>query len=199
MPERGMSRTLVSLARRRGRLPALVAALGIAVVLVLIRFVNELVAWMALSTVMASQPVPQGDGSGLYELQTTTGFDAGRVLDYLPHALPFALGVFLGLWLIAPLADELTLPFVFTRAALATAAGAILVIITQVVIAVIVAVDDGVVDGRGFVQDATLGALTGVGSFINYLIPVLFASVLLWLWLRAHPRDYAVSGLIDEV
>lgn len=171
-----MSRTLVSLARRRGRLPALVAALGIAVVLVLGRTLNELVVWIA-----------------------GPDFDPSRVIDYLPEALPFALGVFLGLWLIAPLADELTLPFVFTRGALATAAGAILVIVAGLVIAVVAAVDEGTFDGRGFVRDATLAALSGLSSFVNYLIPVLFASVLLWLWLRAHPRDYAVSGLIDEV
>ena len=171
-----MSRTLVSLARRRGRLPALVAALGIAVVLVVGRVLNELVTYLAGS-----------------------GFRAATVVDYLPEALPFALGVFLGLWLIAPLADELTLPFVFTRAALATAAGAILVILARIVIAVTSAVDEGGFDGPGFVRDATHGALAGLSSFVNYLIPVLFASVLLWLWLRAHPRDYAVSGLIDEV
>jgi len=176
MTDGRMSRTLVSLARRRGRLPALVAALGIALVLVIGRLLNELVAYLGGS-----------------------GFHAAAVVDYLPEALPFALGVFLGLWLIAPLADELTLPFVFTRAALATAAGGILVIVARIVIAVTAAVDEGSFDGAAFVRDATLGALAGVSSVVNYLIPVLFASVLLWLWLRAHPRDYAVSGLIDEV
>ena len=194
-----MSRTLVSLARRRGRLPALVAALCIAAVLMLVRLVNELVAWMAASAVAASQPVSLGAGDGLYELQPTAGFDASRLLDYLPQALPFALGVFLGLWLIAPLADELTLPFVFTRGALATAAGAVLVVVAQVVIALVVAVEEGVLNGQGFVRDVSLGALAGLSSFVNYLLIVLFASVLLWLWLRAHPRDYAVSGLIDEL
>lgn len=171
-----MSRTLVSLARRRGRLPALVAAVAIAAVLLLGRTLNELVAWMA-----------------------GPDFEAARVLDYLPEALPFALGVFLGLWLIAPLADELTLPFVFTRGGLATAAGAILVIIAQVIIALVSALGGDDFDSAQLARDVILGALTGVASFINYLILVLFASVLLWLWLRAHPRDYAVSGLIDEV
>lgn len=193
-----MSRTLVSLARRRGRLPALVAALAIAVVLVALRTLNELLSWAAISAL-----TPQASGAattnGLYELETTSGFSVDRVVDYLPEALPFALGVFLGLWLIAPLADELTLPFVFTRGGLATAAGAVLVILAQLVLAVVAAVVGGSFDGGGFVRDATLAALTGGSSFVNYLIPVLFASVLLWLWLRAHPRDYAVSGLIDEV
>lgn len=189
-----MSRTLVSLARRRGRLPALVAALGIAVLLVALRTANELLSWLAASTVasvQATAPV------GLYELEAQPRFDWARVVDYLPQALPFALGVFLGLWLIAPLADELTLPFVFTRGALATAAGAILVVLAQIVISVADAMrGEGF---GGFARDATLGALTGAASFVNYLVLVLFSSVLLWLWLRAHPRDYAVSGLIDEV
>lgn len=174
-----MSRTIVSLARRRGRLPALVAALGVAAVLVLVRTLNELVSFAA-----------QGGDDG---------FDGNQIADYLPLALPFALGVFLGLWLIAPLADELTLPFVFTRGALATAAGAILVIVAHLVIAVVAAVSPGPFDGRALADDAVLSVLTGVSSFVNHLVLVLFASVLLWLWLRAHPRDYAVSGLIDEV
>jgi hypothetical protein len=180
MTDGRMSRTLVSLARRRGRLPALVAALGIAVALIAQRVLNLLLI-----------------------LPLSSGFSPSDVVDYLSQALPFALGVFLGLWLIAPLADELTLPFVFTRGGLATAAGAILVIVAQLVIAAIAALEDGYgggfFDGAGFVQDATIAALTGASSFVNYLVPVLFASVLLWLWLRAHPRDYAVSGLIDEV
>lgn len=191
-----MSRTLVSLARRRGRLPALVAALGIALLLVALRTVNELLSWVAVSTVA---PVQATAPVGVYELGTQSGFDWARVVDYLPQALPFALGVFLGLWLIAPLADELTLPFVFTRGALATAAGAILVILAEFVIAVVDAIGGGGFGGAAFARDAALAALTGVSGFVNYLIPVLFASVLLWLWLRAHPRDYAVSGLIDEV
>lgn len=177
-----MSRTLVSLARRRGRLPALVAALGIAATLLLLRLVNEVITWSA--------------GSVLHP--ETAGPDLESLIDYLPEVLPFALGVFLGLWLIAPLADELTLPFVFTRGGLATAAGAILVIVSMLVVAAVDSVGRGF-DGGAFARDAALGALTGAASFVNYLIPVLFASVLLWLWLRAHPRDYAVSGLIDEV
>ena len=171
MTDGRMSRTLVSLARRRGRLPALVAALGVAAVLLAQRVLTLLLVLPLLS-----------------------GFSPSDIVDYLSQALPFALGVFLGLWLIAPLADELTLPFVFTRGALATAAGAILVIIAQLVIALVAALDGG--DLR---RDALLSLVTGASAFVSHLILVLFASVLLWLWLRAHPRDYAVSGLIDEV
>jgi hypothetical protein len=171
MTDGRMSRTLVSLARRRGRLPALVAALGIAAVLLAQRALTLLLVLPLLS-----------------------GFSPSDIVDYLLQALPFALGVFLGLWLIAPLADELTLPFVFTRGALATAAGAILVIIAQLVIALVAALDGG--DLR---RDALLSLVAGASAFVSHLILVLFASVLLWLWLRAHPRDYAVSGLIDEV
>ena len=167
-----MSRTLVSLARRRGRLPALVAALGVAAALVVMRLLNS---------VLAAEPL--GDA----------------VVEFLPVALPFALGVFLGLWRIAPLAGELTMPFVFTRGGLATAAGAILVILAHLVITAVEALDGGGLDARELAQGAVADVLAGAGSFVNFLIPVLFASVLLWLWLREHPRDYAVSGLIDEV
>lgn len=174
-----MSRTLLSLARRRGRLPALVAALGIAAVLLIGRALTELLSFAAKG------------GSD--------GFDGSQIATYLPHSLPFALGVFLALWLIAPLADELTLPFVFTRGALATAAGAILVIVAEFVIAVVAAVSPGPFDGRALANDTLLALLAGASAFVSHLILVLFASMLLWLWLRAHPRDYAVSGLIDEV
>ena len=183
MTDGRMSRTLVSLARRRGRLPALVASLGIAATLILIRALNELISLAAASSI----PSARGD------------LALGRIVDFLPQALPFALGVFLGLWLIAPLAGELTLPFVFTRGALATAAGSVLVILGQLVIATVIAIDERVFDGADLLRQAALAALTGASSLVNFLIPVLFASVLLWLWLREHPRDYAVSGLIDEV
>ena len=194
MTDGRMSRTLVSLARRRGRLPALVAALGVAAVLLVVATLHEIVSWAGYSVPYFDD----GATSGLYELQGLAvqgpSLQLGNVLDQLPLVLPFALGVFLGLWLIAPLADELTLPFVFTRGALATAAGAILVIIAQLVIALVAALDGG--DLR---RDALLSLVTGASAFVSHLILVLFASVLLWLWLRAHPRDYAVSGLIDEV
>lgn len=189
MTDGRMSRTLVSLARRRGRLPALVAALGVAAVLLVVTTLHQVISW-GVSTVFYGG---SGLTSELYELESTS-LRLDYVVDSLPQVLPFALGLFLGLWLIAPLADELTLPFVFTRGALATAAGAILVIVAQLVIAVVAALDGG-----DLATDALLALLTGAASFVSYLVYVLFASVLLWLWLRAHPRDYAVSGLIDEV
>lgn len=195
MTDGRMSRTLVSLARRRGRLPALVAALGVAAVLLVVATLHEIVSWAGRSALYSWADSSPSGTSGLYELEVQgPSLQLENVLDQLPVVLPFALGVFLGLWLIAPLADELTLPFVFTRGALATAAGAILVIIAQLVIALVAALDGG--DLR---RDALLSLITGASAFVSHLILVLFASVLLWLWLRAHPRDYAVSGLIDEV
>ena len=111
----------------------------------------------------------------------------------------------LALWLIAPLAGELTLRFVLTRGALAAAAGSVLVILVGVVVALLEGVGSAVQSGIGGgalpgVLDRSILALsTGVGAFVIEIVAVLFASVLLWLWLREHPRSYEVSGLIDEV
>ena len=200
-----MAQSLTRLARRRGRLPALVAALAIALYL-LVKSALGLVLSFFTGSALYSQQLTDGDFGLSYPALDLSEL----VVPALHQVLPFVVGVFIGLWLIAPLADELTLRFVLTRGALAAAAGAVLVILVGIVVALVYAVarvdqfgeprpSSQLFDGPGFVQNLVLALSSGVGMFVVEIVAVLFASVLLWLWLREHPRDYSVSGLIDEL
>ena len=186
-----MTQTMLQLARRKGRLPALVTSLAIAVYLVVKSVLQLLLNWAIGSGFVAIDPRVAGESYGLY---------LGQIPQQaLVTVLPFCLGVFLGLWLIAPLAEQLTLAFVLTRGALAAAAGGILVLVVNFFVSLFGAMSPGRFDLDGFLRGAVNAVSSGAGMFIAEVIAVLFASVLLWLWLKEHPREYTVSGLIDEV
>lgn len=186
-----MSQTLVQLARRKGRLPALVTSLAIAVYLV-VKSVLQLLLWWFVSLGLTTVNPPIG-------LVANDLYFGAIPNEVLVTVLPFCLGVFLGLWLIAPLAEQLTLAFVLTRGALAAAAGGILVLVVNFFVALFGAISPMRFDLPGFLQGALNAVSSGAGMFLAEVIAVLFASVLLWLWLKEHPREYTVSGLIDEV
>ena len=192
MTEQRMSARLTTLARKRGRLPALVTAALVAALILVQSFLASLVGWVInLLYVWAS--------FGVAAFDEFIGWEPSQIVEpFLSVTLPFAIGVFVSLWLIAPLAEQLTLPFVFTRGLLASAAGALLVFVVSLVISVVTQIGYGF-DIRGFGHAVIMDIGTTANVFIFTTPIVLFAAVLLWLWLRAHPREYEVSGLIDEV
>jgi hypothetical protein len=191
MAEQRMSAQLTRLAKKRGRLPALVAALGLALLLLLQSLLTSLSAWI---------------GGALYARVSfgAESFELGQwqvnyfIDPVLKSTLPFALGVFISLWLIAPLAAELTLRFVLTRALLAATAGALLVTLVSVVVDFVSMLKFGF-DVRGLAHSGILAISQGVNAFIYTTPVVMFAGVLLWFWLKEHPREYEVTGLIDEL
>lgn len=178
MPEQRMSAQLTRLAKKRGRLPALVAALALAVLLALQQFFGAVVSVVF----------------GSFEFQPTPD-------QLLVFILPVSLGVFLSLWVVAPISHELTVRFVLTRAGLASAAGALVLILFQTVYGLLQAFVPGsrIVDFELFGHNTLVAVVAGASTFIFYTPVVMLAGVLLWLWLRDHPRDYEVAGLIDEV
>ena len=194
-----MSATITRLATKRGRVPALVTAVGVLVVLLAQAVLGSLVGYMQY----LGYSIGQQGNPGPY------GFSPS-VETILRYILPFALGVFLSLWVVAPVSHELTLPFVLTRAGLASLAGALLVIIVNALFALFGAISatghlfgnsfpTPGFDGNYFGQNLLGSLASGLNSFISDTPLVLLAGVLLWLWLREHPREYAVSGLIDEI
>jgi hypothetical protein len=78
----------------------------------------------------------------------------GAVVGIYAVHLPFALGVFASLWLIAPVAAELRLAHVVTRSVLAAGIGASLIVIVQTI--------------RG-----SIGALSVVGPWFGHAFPEL--------------------------
>lgn len=192
MTEQRMSATLTKLARTRGRLPALVTAALIAALILVQSILGTLAGWA---------------GSFFYQLASfgSAGFSDvvgpqfTQVVDQFARVtLPFALGVFVSLWLIAPLAGQLSLRFVITRGLLASAAGAVLVFVVSLFVDVVTMIRY-VFDIRGFAHSGVIAVGTAVDVLIYTTPIVVLGAVLLWLWLRDHPREYEVSGLIDEV
>jgi len=204
MPEQRMSAQITKLAKKRGRLPALVTALGVAVLLVVQQLLDSLVNWLLASGVAALDDSPD---SGFSNVSITYEFDPRTDLLFL-YVLPMVLGVFLALWLLAPISHELDLRFTLTRAALASAAGSLLILLVGTVVALLtflgvdingVQVIDGGMNGTLLAQGCLLALAHAAQAFIFKTPVVMLAGVLLWLWLREHPREYDVSGLIDEV
>lgn len=126
----------------------------------------------------------------------------------LVRAIPFGIGFFLSLWLVAPIAEELRVPHVITRAILATGIGST---VTFVVMAVLAIVDSfsptGSVFGNSFpfpgfdggsaavrVLDALAGAIT---LFVLRLPLGALAGILLWIWRKDHPPKRPLEGIID--
>jgi hypothetical protein len=135
------------------------------------------------------------------------GFPFGQVLLL---TLPFAVGFFVSLWIIAPIAEELRLPHVVTRAILATGIASTLVFIALAIVGVLSAFSwDGAIFGQSFPTTrfdgggavGALGrALTSAAlAFVSTLPLGVLAGVLLWIWRKDHPPRHPLSGLIDEV
>lgn len=130
------------------------------------------------------------------------------ILQVLLLAVPFAAGFFVSLWIIAPIAEELRLPHVVTRAILATGVASTVVFIVFAVVNVVGAVSfDGYLFGQSFptvrfdsVPNALGRALvTAAATFVSSLPLGVLAGVLLWIWRKDHPPRHPLSGLIDEV
>ena len=102
-------------------------------------------------------------------------------------AVPFAFGFFASLWIIAPIAEELRLPHVVTRAILATGVASTLVFVV-LAIAGIVATLAFLDELPGNIPGALASALTGAAlTFVSTLPLGVLAGVLLWFWRKEHP------------
>jgi len=184
--------------RRRGALPAFLTALGTGLFLTVQSLLGALVSLIGV----------QQATNGLYELDYTSVAIQGALVSLLVTALPFVFGMFVSLWILAPIADELALRFVIARGILAGVIGSLLVFITSIVLVLV-----GVFDASGSFITATfpwpsvesgladlLMSLSMALSYLVHLLPVvILAAVLLWHWLRTHDREHSVSGILDEV
>lgn len=191
-------RRFASLFGRRGVLAAAAAALIVLGTRVVLQLLTTAVdAGLALTQSNSSQVLSQ-----LFPY-----YAWGLVLGILP----FAIGVFLCLWLLAPIAAELHIAHVITRSLLAAAAGAVVVFLVQLLGSLFQNFDDsaGRVFGwaQGFFTTVSSNAgwafstslYSALSTAINLIPLTVLAGVLLWVWLRAHPAKHEVSGLIDQV
>ncbi|TQL47784.1 hypothetical protein FB562_0854 [Homoserinimonas aerilata] len=188
--------SLVRLVKRRGALAAAVIAVGVLAVIVV-------------------QGVLRGVTSTLFSLGMPDLGYVGTIWSDVTTSValvefPFAIGVFLCLWLVAPVAAELRLAHVITRSVLAAGAGAVLVLVVQGFQALVVGIwVGGGLFGASFPFSGFSGSdigyrlgfamQTAVGSFIDLVPLVVLAGVFLWMWLERHPVSHQVSGMLDEV
>ena len=130
---------------------------------------------------------------------------------FVLSSLPFVIGVFLSLWLLAPIAAELHIGHVITRSLLAVAVGTAVVFLVHLFGGLLgqISSSEGMVFGWaaavfGSVVSTFGSALSNavhnaLGLAINLAPLTVLAGVLLWVWLRSHPAKHPVAGLIDEV
>ena len=183
-----MALTVKQLVNRHGAFVSAVTALIVGAALIVLRFLEFLIGLLA--TLGQGQPY---------------GFP---VVQVMLLAIPFAVGFFVSLWIIAPIAEELRLPHVVTRAILATGVASTVVFIVFAIVNVVGAVSfDGYLFGQSFptvrfdgVPNAFGSALvTAALTFVTALPLGVLAGVLLWIWRKDHPPRHPLSGLIDEV
>jgi hypothetical protein len=115
------------------------------------------------------------------------------------YVVVFALGVFLVLWLLAPISAAISLRLAIARAALSVAGGALLTVVVGLVLGVVGTLSSSIFgarfpefDGIGF---QVVGAVQGFVSIVVELGPVvLLAAVLVWLRLRSR----STTGLAGD-
>jgi hypothetical protein len=138
-----------------------------------------------------AKPIPLLD---LAEAPTS----GGLFEQVLAASLPLAVGVFLGLWLLAPIASELRAFHVAMRSILAIGVGSTLHFIVAAVLGAIFV--SSVTSSLDFIPHALGFALQSAVSLLIHVLPLgILASVLAWVWLTAHPPKHQVSGMLDEV
>jgi len=181
--------------QRPGALPAFLTALGILAALIVQGFLTA--TFVSLSVIADSSL----DSDFFGQLW------AGQLVGSLAGPVPITIGLFLCFWQVAPIAANLRLAHVVTRALLAATAGmALLFVLGLIYLFVLWLLSlGGAFDGGGLERVAPIGpSVLGVlfrslGVLVGVIPVVVLGAVLLWGWLQRHPLKQAVKGTIDEV
>lgn len=188
-----MSETITKAIKRPGVAPAFLAGLGVFVALLVTGFVQTLFSTLSL---VAAASIAQDYIGQIWFSQ---------LVSSLTGPLPFAVGVFLCLWQVAPIAPALRLAHVVTRSSLAALLGGAVMWVVFWVVQVIA-------DLAGFAREFQAGILFGklgpdaleaafraLSVTAGYLPVAVLAAILLWGWLQRHPLDKPLQGALDEV
>ncbi|HEY4152934.1 MAG TPA: hypothetical protein VGM38_06395 [Pseudolysinimonas sp.] len=188
-----MTEAITKAMKRPGVVPAFLAGLGVFAALLVISFLKTLFSTLS---VIATAPI-----AGDYVGQIWTGLLVGSVTG----PLPFAIGVFLCFWQVAPIAPVLRLAHVVTRSILAALLGGAVIWIVSLVFQVVVEVSNtqfSTPAGDVLAQlgpDALQSLFGALAATVGYLPIVVLAGILLWGWLQRHPLGTRVHGALDEV
>lgn len=190
-----MTDDLARVIQRPGALPPFLTALGIFGALVVLGFLGATLSALSAST--------QSDLPAEFFVRIW----AGQLVWGLAGPLPIALGAFVCFWQIAPIAPNLRLAHVVTRALLAGLAGTFLLFLLSVLfqfllwLLTLAGLDE---DGE-FFGDRGLGEVVlpllfqSLATFLQVLPVLVLGAVLLWGWLQRHPPKVVAKGSLDEV
>lgn len=185
--------------RSRYRNRAAVAAL-VAFAVAIVLFVQDLIGTMSSTLVGFSL---DDVASGYFGVMWQQLLGYGLLMFFL-----FAAGVFLSLWLLAPVSPSLTIMQALLRGLLAAAIGAVVVLVVNLGLGMIGPMSGaGTLFGNAFpwpglggtVQAATMALQVGIGAFVRQAPVVVLVVVLTWLWLQKHPSSAGVSVASAEV
>ncbi|MEP6479678.1 MAG: hypothetical protein ABJB03_09825 [Rhodoglobus sp.] len=188
-----MAVSVKAIVQTRGALVAAIVALGVGVVLVAQQYLQNLISSI----------------SALPYMDPPTLYLPSPVAVVVP-LLPLVIGVFLSLWVLAPIAAELRIGHVVTRSILAVGIGCTLVFVALAIVALVGSVSfTGAIFGSSFPTPAVSGGsiASGLGSalagalieFVEAAPVGVLGGVLAWIWLTRHPAKHPVSGMLDEV
>ncbi|MFC5501929.1 hypothetical protein ACFPJ4_06705 [Lysinimonas soli] len=187
-----MPDTITRAITRPGAYPAFLAALGVFVALLALGFVHSLLSALQAVSLSAS-----GNDVGQLWL--------AQLLSSISGPLPFAIGILLCFWQIAPIAPQLRLAHVVTRSLLAVVVAAVLLWVVDVVVQFVADIasrpfsyDPGAIFGR-LGQNVLYSLISAMQSAVSYLPVAVLAGILLWGWLQRHPPTTPVRGALDEV
>jgi hypothetical protein len=188
-----MSETVTKAMKRPGVVPAALTGLGVLAALLAIGFVQSLFSALSL---VATASIDGGYVGQIWFAQ---------LVSSLTGPLPFAVGVFLCLWQVAPIAPALRLAHVVTRSILAALIGGGVMWIVFWVVQLVADVaqvapefQGGIVFGK-LGPDAIEALFRALAVTAGYLPVAVLAGILLWGWLQRHPLDKPVHGTLDEV
>jgi hypothetical protein len=188
-------RDLATAIQRPGALPPFLTALGIFLALVVLGFLGATLAALAVT---AQAEYPTEFFLRIWAAQLGWG---------LAGPLPIALGAFLCFWQIAPIAPNLRLAHVVTRAVLAGLAGTLLLFLASLAFAFVIwalSISRLLGPGEHFGTGASgIGVLPvlfqSLATFVQVLPVLVLGAVLLWGWLQRNRPTASVSGVLDEV
>ena len=174
----------------------LVAALVATSVFVVLFLQSVLIALVAILVAVSS------DGFSL------NGMDRVAV-SYLGVAAPFAVGVFVSLWLIAPIDGARRLPHVCARSILAAVVGSLCLLGVTVLLGTYNAISFSghwsinlLAGFRFSVAEVsfaiTNGSTLALQSFVGSLPLVMLAAIMLWIWSGRHPHSPESIGPAEE-
>ena len=183
-----MTDDLARAIQRPGAFAALVSALGILVALLVLGFLGATLSSLA-TTVQAD-----------VGMEFFGAIWASQLVWALAGPVPIALGAFLCFWQIAPIAPNLRLAHVVTRAILAGLAGTLLLFVLGLLFGFLLWLLSlaGLASGDAGIAFLPL-LFQSLATFLQVLPVLVLGAVLLWGWLQRHPPKQRLRGTLDEV